>query len=78
MLTEYHAHEMATATERTIRNALKFGTTGEVDSKEGRAQAEGMLLVPSNCSDVGAPQGELNGAVGEALIQQPPLQCPRT
>jgi len=34
VFTEYHTHEMSKAHERTIRNALKIGTTGEVDSKE--------------------------------------------
>ena len=76
MLTEYDTHEMVTFSERIIRNALKFGTAGEVNSKEGRALVEGFELVPPNCSEVGKPQGELDGAVGEALIQQPPLQCP--
>ena len=78
MLTEYHAHEMTTASERTLRNALKFGQSGEVNSQEGSAQTEGLLLPPSNCREVGAHQGELDGAVGEALVQQPPLQCHRT
>ena len=78
MLTEYHAHEMATANERHLPNALKFGTTGEVNSKEGKAPAEWLLVAQPNCSEVGSPQGELNGAVGEALIQQPLLQSIRT
>ena len=60
MLTEYHTHEMVTATERKLRNALKFGTSGEVDSKEGRADAEGLLVAPPNCSEVMALQVELN------------------
>ena len=77
MLTEYYAHETFTANERFLWNALKFGTTGEVDSKEGEAQHEGLELAPPNCSEVGAPQGELNGAVGEALILQPLQQRPR-
>ena len=59
-------------------NALKFGTAGEVDPKEGMAHAEGLLLPPPNCSEVGAPQVELDGAVGNALTLQPPLQRPRT
>ena len=63
MLTEYHAHEMATATELSLRNALKFGTAGEVDSKEGVSQTEWLLFSPPNCSEVGAPQIELDGAV---------------
>ena len=71
MLTECHAHEMATAKECIIRNALKFGTTGEVNSKEGEARVEGSDVAPSSCSEVGAPQGELNGAVGETGITKP-------
>ena len=78
MLTEYHNHEMATASECKLRNALKFGTAGEVDSQEGHAPAEGLLaLQPNSCED-GTPPVELNRAVGEALISQPPPQCPRT
>jgi len=42
MLAEYYTHEMGTAIERTLRNALKFGTTGEVNSKEGWETAEGL------------------------------------
>jgi len=68
VLTEYHTREMVTAIERKLWNALKFGTTGEVDSKEGGAPAEGLLVVPPNYSKVGATQVELNGAVGEAFI----------
>jgi len=34
VLTEYHAHEMATVSERKLWNALKFRATGEVDLKE--------------------------------------------
>ena len=64
---------MGTATERKLRNALKFGTTREVDSKEGDSKAEGLMLPPPNCSEVGSHQVELNGDVGEALVQQPPL-----
>jgi len=78
MLTEYHTHEMVTPRECMPWNALKFRTTREVDSKEGRVQAEGLELAPPNCSEFGTPQVELNGAIGEALIQQPPLQRPRT
>ena len=78
MLTEYHTHEMLTVIERKYRNALKFGTTGEVDSKEGVARAEGSKLAPPNCNEVGSPQVKLNGAVVEALIQQPLLQRPQT
>jgi len=54
--------------ERCIWNALEFGTTGEVDSKEGGALAEGSLIPPPKGSEVGAPQIELNGAVEEALL----------
>ena len=78
MLTEYHTHEMVTATERSLWNALKFETTREVDSKEGATPAEGFLVPPPNCSEVGSPQVELDGAIGEALIRQPPPQCRRT
>ena len=78
MFTEYHTHEMETLNERSLRNALKFGTPGEVNSKEGVAFVEGLPAVPPNCSEVGAPQVELNGAVGEALILQPLPQRPRT
>ena len=67
---------MVTVSERTHRNALKFGTTGEVNSKEEWAQAEGFLFTRLNCSEVGIPQVELNGAVGEALVLQPSLQLP--
>jgi len=69
---------MVTASERIPRNALKFGTYGEVNTKEGNEIAEGLLIAPPDCSEVGAPQVELDGAVGEALVLQPPLQCPRT
>ena len=69
---------MVTTTERSLWNALKFGQSREVDSKEGGADAEGLLLPPPDCSEVEAPQGELIGAMGEALIHQPPLQSPRT
>ena len=78
MFAEYHAHEMLTATKRSMRNALKFVTSGEVYSKEGWEDAEGLLGPPPNCSDVGTPQVELDGAIGEALIPQNPLQCVRT
>jgi len=78
MLTEYHTSEMATATERKLWNALKFGTSREVNTKKGDAPAEGLLLPPHNCIEVGVPQIELDRALGEARIQQPPLQCPRT
>ena len=56
MFIEYHTHEMPTITERKLRNALKFGTAGEVNSKEGVAEDEGLLLPPPNGSKVGAPQ----------------------
>jgi len=65
MLTECHPHEMGTATERILRNALKFGTAGEVNLKEGVARAEGLELVPPNCIESVSPQGELYVAVGE-------------
>ena len=68
---------MVTGTERTPRNALKIGTTGEVDSKEGEARREGLNIVPPNYYEVKTPQVELNGAMG-ALIFQPPTQHPRT
>jgi len=74
VLTEYYTHEMVTVIERELWNALKFGTTREVDSKEGVAPAEHCLITTPNCSEVGAPQVELDGAVGEALILQPPQQ----
>ena len=78
MLTEYHTHEMVTLRERHLRNALKFGTSGEVNMKEGEAPIKGLLLPPPKCSEVGTPQVELNGSVGEALIPQPPQQRIRT
>ena len=78
MLTEYRTHEMVTLRKRKSRNALKFWTSGEVNSKEGGAQGEGLLDVLSNVSKVETPQVELDGAVGEALVLQPPLQHPRT
>jgi len=77
VLTEYNLHEMATATERLLWKALKVGTSSEVNSKKGGAQAEGLELDPSNCSEVGAPQVELNGVVREALFLKPPPQRPR-
>jgi len=39
VLTEYHAHEMVTASERKLRHALKFGQSREVDTKEGLSHA---------------------------------------
>jgi len=70
---------MVTACECCPWNALKIGTAGEVDSKEGVAPAEVLgIVTPPNCNEVGAPQVELNGAVGEALILQPRPQCMRT
>ena len=54
---------MATAKERTLRNALKLGTTGEVDSKEGLTLASGSLVPPLKISEVGSLQIELNGTV---------------
>ena len=78
MFTEYHTHEMVTARERLLWNALKFGTSGEIYSKEGCATAERLLVAPPNCSEVGTLQVEIDGAVEEALIIQPPMQCVRT
>ena len=69
---------MVTATESKLRNALKFETTGEVDSQEGVALAGGLLVVPPNCSEVGEPQVELDGAMGKALITKPPPQYQQT
>jgi len=69
---------MATATERLLRNALKFGQSGEVDSQEGKANVEGLELAPPDYSEVGAPQVELNGAVGEALMLHPSTHQPPT
>ena len=68
MLTEYYNHEMATTRECKLRNALKFGTSREVYSKEGEAHAERLLVAPPKCSEVESLQVELDGAVGEALI----------
>ena len=39
--TEYYTHEVMSATERRLRNALKFGTSGEVNSAEGLEFAQG-------------------------------------
>ena len=69
---------METQIERLPWNAFKFGTTREVDPKEGEAHAEGFLVAPPNSSEGLSPQVELNRAVREALVQQPPLQCTRT
>ena len=69
---------MVTATERHMWNALKFGQSREVNMKERRALSEGLDLAPQNCSEVEAPQVELNGAVGESLITNPPPQRLRT
>jgi len=65
---------MLTARECKLRNALKFVTAGEVNSQEGEAPVEGLMFAPPNCSEVGTSQGELDGPVGEALVQQPPRQ----
>ena len=78
MLTEYHAYEMLTARERTLWNALKFRTTREVYSKQGVASVEWLIVAPINRSEVGTPQGELNGAVGEVLLPKPRPQTPQT
>jgi len=72
VFTEYHTHEIATLSERHLRNALKFGTSSEVDSQEGVTTAEGLEFAPPNCSEVGAPKGELDGAVGECLAKPLP------
>ena len=69
---------MVTLSKSKIWNALKFGTAREVNSKEGEATAEGLMLPSRNYSEIGAPQVELDGAVGEALILQPSLQRLRT
>jgi len=69
---------MVTASKRKLRNALKFGTTREVDSKERVATAEELLLPPPNYSEVGTPQVDLDRVMGEALILQPRLQRLRT
>ena len=73
-------HEMATISERSLRNALKFGQSGEVDSKEGLDLSKGPhdVVTQLNCSEVGTPQVELNGAVGEAIVLQTPMQVLRT
>jgi len=68
---------MVTARERHLRNALKFGTSGEVNSQEGRALAKGRELAPTNFSEVGSSQVELKGAVREALVKQHPPQIHR-
>jgi len=68
MLAEYHTREMETISERGLENALKFGRSREIDTKEGEAHAEGLELVPPNSSEVLESQVELDGAVGEALI----------
>ena len=84
VFTEYHTHEMSTASKRKLWNAFKIVTAGEVDTKEGEAPAECLPVARTNCSEVRTHQVELNGAVGdalsrgEALIQQPHLQRPRT
>ena len=69
---------MLTTTKRNLRNALKFGTTREVNPKEGWQLAELLVVVLKNCSEIGAPQVELKGAMGEALILQNHPQCTRT
>jgi len=68
---------MVTGSEHHLRNALKFGTTGEVNSQEGVTPTEWLLDSPIY-SEVGAPQRKLNRAMGEAIVLQPPPQCPRT
>ncbi len=59
-------------------NVLKFGTSREINSQEGLSAAEGLLVVPPNRSEVVTPQVELDGAVGEVPILQPPMKCVRT
>ena len=59
---------MVTLSERKLRNALKFGTTREVNSKEGLAPAEGGVTLPIIQFEGGSPQVELDGAVGEIFI----------
>ena len=78
MFTEYHAHEMLTASERKLRNALKFGTAGKVNSQERLKIRQGSSSNHHNSSEVAAPQVELNGAVDEALTLHPLPQCLRT
>jgi len=78
VFTEYHTHEMATDSERKFRNALKFGQSGEISSKEGVAFIKWLELAPPNRSEGWAPNVELNGAVGEAFIQHSPFPCLRT
>jgi len=75
VLAECSTHEVATERERILRNALKFGTSREVDSKEGLARAEGLEHAPPNSSEALEFQVKLNGTVGEAIILKPPLQC---
>ena len=69
---------MVTAGERTPWNDLKFGTAGEVNSKEGVAHAEGLRAARPNCSYIEAPQVEINIAIGEAHITKPVPQLRRT
>ena len=69
---------MATLSERKLWNALKFGTTAEVNTKEGEAFVEGLPAVPPKCSEVGAPQGERDGATRKISVSNPTTQCPRT
>ena len=74
MLTEYHTHEMVTLIERTIRNALKFGATGDVNSQEAIAFCKRNPIPPRKGREDLTPQDIINGAVGEARIRQPQLQ----
>jgi len=69
---------MVTGSERSHWNALKIGTSGEVNSKEGRAVGERLLDAPTKGNEAGTHQIELDGAVGEILVYQPPSQCLRT
>ena len=68
---------MVTIIQRSLRNTLKFGTTEEVNSKEGVAPFKGIELAPPESSEVRTPQVKLDGTVGEALITKPQLQSPR-
>ena len=72
MLTKYHTLEMVAVSERKLRNALKFGTTGEVNSKKrlnfSERHSPSCHIIPPNGSEGGALQVDLDGAVGEGHI----------
>ena len=53
---------------RAARSSRITSILEEKSTKEGRKQVEGLLVAPPNCNEVGAPQVELNGTVGEAPI----------